>query len=297
MRNGTTNSYFERMHTVLQHIQAHLDGDLRPNVLAAVANFSPSHFHRVFKGMLGESLKEHVRRLRLERAALQLEMTGRSVTDIGLEAGFETPETFSRAFRKMFDSAPSQYRMEKRQSRWAFVSSGVHYLPEDARNGLTFKPRSKDMDIEFKQLEPVRVAYLRHIGPYEECGAVWERFCAWAGPKGIFTPETAFYGLCHDDPKITPPDKIRMDACITVADSFEPEGEVGVMDILGGEFAVTLHKGPYEGLAETYETLLGMALPQSGREYGEGPSVERYLNSPTDTPPEELRTEIHIPLK
>lgn len=297
MRRETEQSYYERMNVVLRFIQASLDGDLRPETLAAVANFSPSHFHRVFKGMLGESVKEHVRRLRLERSALQLEMTQRSVTDIGLDAGFETPETYSRAFRRMFGLPPSAYRAEQRTSRWAFASSGVHYLPEDARSGLIVSPRSLDMEMEIKKMEPARVAYLRHVGPYEQCAQAWERLCAWAGPKGLLSPETRFYSQCHDDPKITPPDKVRMDVCVTVPDRVEPDGEFGVMDIFGSEYAVALHKGPYEGLQESYETMFGVALPRTGREYAEGPSIERYVNAPDSTPPEELLTEIHIPLK
>ncbi len=297
MRNETENSYYERMHTVLRYIQDHLDGELGPATLAAVANFSPSHFHRVFKGMLGESLKEHVRRLRLERAALQLEMSERSVTDIGLEAGFETPETFNRAFKKMFDAAPTLYRVEKRKSRWAFAPSSVHYLPQDSRTGLTLTPRRTDMNIEIKTMASVKVAYIRHIGPYFECATAWNKICAWAGPKGLMKPETGFYGLCYDDPKITPPEKIRMDVCLSVPDSVKPEGEVGVMEIFGNDYAMTVHHGPYEKLSETYEALFGAALPQTGREYAEEPSIECYVNNPENTPPEKLITEIYIPLK
>lgn len=297
MRSETANTYYERMHTVLRYIQDHLDGDLGPSTLAAVANFSPSHFHRVFKGMLGESLKAHVRRLRLERAALQLEMSQRPVIDIGLEAGFETPETFSRAFKKMFDAAPSLYRVEKRKSRWAFAPSSVHYLPEDARTGITLRPRRTQVNVEIMKSDGVRVAYIRHIGPYFECAVAWEKICAWAGPKGLMTPETGFYGVCHDDPKVTPPEKLRMDVCLSVPGSVEAEGEVGVMDIFQGEYAMTLHKGPYEGLAETYETLFGVAMPETGREFADGPSIERYLNTPENTAPEDLLTEIFIPLK
>ena len=59
----------KRILRVLVHIQTHLDENLALDDLARVAHFSPFHFHRVFRGMMGESVKEHVRRLRLERAA------------------------------------------------------------------------------------------------------------------------------------------------------------------------------------------------------------------------------------
>ena len=69
MKNSTLQDYQERMLRVLVHIQQHLDEELALEALARIACFSPYHFHRIFRGMLGESLQEHVRRLRLQRAA------------------------------------------------------------------------------------------------------------------------------------------------------------------------------------------------------------------------------------
>ena len=69
MKSDTRHSYHERVLNVLVHIQQHLDDELPLDELAAVAHFSPYHFHRMFRGMVGESVEEHVRRLRLERAA------------------------------------------------------------------------------------------------------------------------------------------------------------------------------------------------------------------------------------
>lgn len=59
--------YNERMMEVLLYIQRNLEGDLSPEKLAGIACFSVAHFHRIFKAMVGENLKEHVRRLRLNK--------------------------------------------------------------------------------------------------------------------------------------------------------------------------------------------------------------------------------------
>lgn len=72
MRTATLQDYKRRMLRVLVHIQQHLEEAMPLEELARVACFSPYHFHRVFKGMVGESVKEHLRRLRLQRAASQL---------------------------------------------------------------------------------------------------------------------------------------------------------------------------------------------------------------------------------
>ena len=97
MKDTTRNLYHERMLTVLLHIQSHLDDDLDLESLAAMTFFSPVHFHRIFKGMMGETVVEHIRRIRLERAAIRLAMGTSSVTDAAFDAGYEAVESFQQA--------------------------------------------------------------------------------------------------------------------------------------------------------------------------------------------------------
>jgi transcriptional regulator GlxA family with amidase domain len=72
MKPITLRDYKERLLRVLVYLQQYLDEPLSLDVLAARACLSPHHFHRVFTGMIGESLHNHIRRLRLERAAARL---------------------------------------------------------------------------------------------------------------------------------------------------------------------------------------------------------------------------------
>ena len=153
------------------------------------------------------------------------------------------------------------------------------------------------MEIRIENVPKMRVAFVRHIGPYNECETAWEKLCGWAAPKGLFTPDAKILGLAHDNPEETPPEKIRYDACVTVGDDVQPEGEVGVQEIRGGDYAIYLHKGPYEKLAGVYEELYTRAIPASGREFAFDPCFEVYVNDPRSTPPEELMTEIYVPLK
>jgi AraC family transcriptional regulator len=117
------------------------------------------------------------------------------------------------------------------------------------------------------------------------------------GKEGRLGGDCQFIGLSHDDPEVTPPDKIRYDACITVSDDFHARGDIGVQVIGGRDYAVMTHFGPYEKLNESYARLLGRWLPRSGRELNGGPSLEFYLNSPENTAPEDLITDICAPLE
>ena len=153
------------------------------------------------------------------------------------------------------------------------------------------------MDVRIEKIEPMKVAFVRNIGPYEECEVAWKKLCDWAGPRGLFGPKTDMLGISYDNPEVTPPEKIRYDACISVDDTVQPEGEVGIQEIRGGEYAVTTHKGPYGKLAETYSRLFGEWASQSGRVLSSGPCLEFYRNDPGRTPPEELITDIYVPLE
>ena len=102
--------YEDRVNRVLDYIASHLDGELSLTRLAGVACFSPFHFHRIFQGVTGETLNNHVRRVRLERAALLLKTSPRKrVTDVALETGFPGTAEFSRAFRNHFGRTASSW--------------------------------------------------------------------------------------------------------------------------------------------------------------------------------------------
>lgn len=297
MREDTKTTYHERMHAALLFIQEHLDGELPVERVAGLTHVSVVQFHRIFKGMVGETFGEHVRRLRLERAALRLAHAGASVTDAAFNAGYETVESFSRAFKARFSVPPSQYGADLWRRMHERIPGLIPFLPEEERSALPLLPKETTMDVTIETLEPQTVAFVRHIGPYAECRAAWDTLCGWACQHGLFGPDTRFLGIGHDDPHITPPEKIRYDACITVPPGTEVGGEVGMQTIPGGDYAVVLHQGPYDNMERTYAELMGAWLPQSGREMRPHPGFEQYLNTPDKTPPEELRTLIRIPLK
>ncbi len=282
---------------VLVFIQRNLDRELALDELADVANFSPYHFHRIFRGMTGESLAAHVRRIRLERAAMRLRGSQNSVTRIAFEAGYETHQAFTRAFRAMTGMAPSHFRTQNGRLP-AIGPSEVRFDPSGPPRAFSpLEMGGAAMHVSVKHVEPMRVAFMRHVGPYNEVGPVWEEFTTRMGAAGCLGGSTMFVGLCHDDPEVTPPDKVRYDCCVTVDGSFEAEGQIGVQEIAGGEYAVTTHHGPYQSLGETYAKLCGEWLPRSGRVLRAAPGFEVYLNSPEGTEPDELLTDIYMPLE
>lgn len=284
MTTPTEATYRQRILAVQLFIQEHLDEELSLERLARVAHFSPYHFHRIFRGMVGEGVNEYVRRLRLESAAVALKTTDWSVLDIALRAGYNAHEAFTRAFRQMFGASPTQYR------------AGQHplFIPRE-KPEMSTETTAREVRIE--TVPPRRIAFIRHIGPYNEACTAFDRLMAWAGRRGLFGPSTLVLGICHDDPEVTAPDKIRFDCCVTVDEQVRGEGEIGVQTLDGGECAVLTFYGAYTGLGEAYRWLFGTWLPTSGREPRNAPPFEVYVGDPRGTPPEKLRTDIHVPLE
>jgi AraC family transcriptional regulator len=295
----TLRDYKQRLLRVLVHIQQHLDEPLRLEDLAAIACLSPYHFHRVFKGMIGESLMSHVRRLRLERAATELKLSAQSVTQIAFHAGYDTHEAFTRAFKSNFGVAPIHFRSAQTCLLAATPApSGVHFHAQ--QRPVTFKARPlriNTLTVQIKNLQPMRVAFMRHVGPYSNVGETWNKVMPLLGKDGWIAGDSMFIGICHDDPEVAPPDKIRYDACVTVDDTFTATGEIGVQVISGGRYAMTTHFGPYARLGETYTRLLGQWLPRSGHDLHSTPCFEVYLNDPETTEPVDLLTDIYVPLQ
>lgn len=292
---STREDYASRILRVLVYIQEHLEEAPALERLAALAHFSPFHFHRVFRGMVGESVGAHVRRLRLERAAVRLKTSSDPVTEIAFEAGYESHEAFTRAFGSHFGRSPSAFRSAERASPELPAPSRVHFSP--GRPGAGFHPLAAEafpMEAKLRRLEPMRVAFLRHVGPYDEVGSTWERLTDWAGAQCLFGSDTRFFGAAFDDPEITEARRLRYDACMTVDASVRAEGDIGVRTLPGGRYVVALHEGPYSTLGETYAALFGRWFAAQPFDPEPGPTLEFYLNDPDSTDPEDLLTEVCV---
>jgi AraC family transcriptional regulator len=150
------------------------------------------------------------------------------------------------------------------------------------------------MDVEVKHVEEQRVAAVRHRGPYNQINEAFEKLGNIAGPAGLFNdPAVRMVGLYYDDPETTPPEQLRSDAGLVVSKTTKLPGVLTERRIPAGEYASTLHVGPYEALPDVWARFTGEWLPSSGYRVADGGlSYELYLNDPSQVPKEQLRTEL-----
>jgi AraC family transcriptional regulator len=102
--------HFERINVVKRYIREHINEPLNREVLAVIACFSVSHFHRIFTAQTGENISGYIRRVRLERAGRKLRMGAADITEVALAAGYDTHAAFSKAFKGHFGLSPSEFR-------------------------------------------------------------------------------------------------------------------------------------------------------------------------------------------
>jgi len=309
--------YMARINRVVDYIDRNVGQDLRLEELARVANFSPFHFHRIFGALVGETLNAFILRVRAERAAnALLDKPKASITEVALDGGYSSSAAFARAFRERFGMSASAWReggsdawRKRRQAErkerqtlgkiWEESGTASYYPEGEQSQSLRRSSMSKvKLDVEVKELPELHVAYVRHIGPFQDVGPAFEKLMRWAGPRGLLRfPETKVLGVYHDNPDVTETDKLRTSACVTVPPGTKVEGKIGQMTIPGGIFAVARTEILPSQFGEAWDALMRDWLPESGYQPDDRMCYEIYLNDPKFHPQGKFVLEICEPIR
>ena len=207
------NQHHERVNRVLDYIGEHLDGELSLARLSQVGCFSPFHFHRIFQTVTGETLNSHVRRVRLERAALLMKTTPRKrITDVAIEAGFAGTAEFSRAFRNHFDRTASSWDrrspLEKSKICKAPEMLSFYTLEE-----LESWKAAAHVRVRVGRFNAFRYVYIRIFEPYGSTRLVdaYHSLTAWLAARQTDIRDVVVIGMSLDDPAVTPSENCRYD--------------------------------------------------------------------------------------
>jgi AraC family transcriptional regulator len=266
-----------RVHRAIDHITANLHRPLRLETVAKVACFSPYHFHRVFRAIVGETLREFVERVRLERALYLMSHGPRPpLTEIALTCGFGSSSSFSRSFRARFGVPPSAFDLDAyRQSR---RSEMVATLPELAP--LTERANPDGFVVRLRELPARRVFYRRVLRPYEgdRVRRAAAQLVEWARERDLDGGQ--WLGYQWDEPEIVPLHRCRYDVAVEVPDDAVASEGIGVVrfpPMLVGELDVI---GPIELEVRALDWLYGAWLPRSGFAPDHQPVFESWIGEP-----------------
>lgn len=156
--------------------------------------------------------------------------------------------------------------------------------------------------LEIRKIEDEKVYYVRKTGPYEiTARSAFIELFDFVAKNKLETPskknKVKVLGVSYDDPLMTSLKECRFDACITVSKKVPLKNSVKIQTVKGGKFAVFLHKGPYEKLGSIYQAIYGEWLPTSNFKIRDLTMLEIYLNDPRFTEPQNLLTEIYLPVE
>lgn len=135
VERGDRLNYSNDMEKSVDFIEAHIQGELTAKMVANHVGYSLYHYCRIFLACHGISVMEYVRKRRLSLAAHAL-LNGQKVIDVAIEYGFETPSGFSKAFRREYGFAPTQYISHMKMAR-SYISNEKTTLQT---GGLLMKP-------------------------------------------------------------------------------------------------------------------------------------------------------------
>lgn len=278
--------YVKRIVRVLIYIEDHIDEEISMEELARVACYSPFHFHRIFHMVAQETAHQYVKRLRLERAAMKLRYTDQPVTEIALDSQYDTPSAFTRAFKQALGESPRNYRILYKEVN--AMTRKLTELPNITPETIT---RTSDLDLLF----------IRRLGKYTESASqAWVNMHAFIEEHHLNPAHLRYFGISHDDPRVTPEEKLRYDACILAPKNVQTQGkgEVSSQTLKGGKYAVFVHHGSYEGLNETFDRIFLKWMPTVKENFDDTrPVFEEYFHLEfVKTDPGKLLTKIYIPL-
>lgn len=276
--------YNKRLERVLGFIEANLDEALSLEQLSQVACFSKYHFHRLFKARVGWTLAEYIRYLRLKRAAYQLVYEReRSVTDIAFSAGFESSESFSKAFKKHVGQSPRAFRASPNWNQWQDVNQ--------------FQREPIVHQIEIRNFLTTDLAHYMHQGAPRLIHESVQNFIAWRRENRLPPHKSRTFNILYDDPETTKDEDYRMGICCSMTQPVvENAFGIKAFTIPSLKCAFLQHKGSWDGLGPVINELYYDWLPNSGYEPADFPLFVERLNLFPETPEHELRTDVYLPL-
>jgi AraC family transcriptional regulator len=294
---------------VLEFIQTNLYEDLSLQRLAEVARYSSYHFQRIFTEYVGESPKQYIIRLRLERIAHYLKVFPiLTISELADKSGFASLSTFSRAFKNYFGISADEYRKMQEGEYRKFCKTNSKKCKYKTLNTPDLYLRDFSVDeimdwknkvsITTKRLTGFTVIYVSTcLDKSDSISLAFRKICQWAGPRGLLTSETRYIGMLLDIPFITPMEKCRYWAGISYPGNLKLPGEASVAEIPGGLYAGYRLTG---NLLSSLKSLLFFNhgwLGENGYAIQDLLGYELYNENPANRPSETIEKEILIPVR
>jgi len=280
MRDNTRNDWHGKIEKAISQIMGSLDKPIDLNYVSGEVYSSLYHFHRKFRELTGENVYKCVRRLRLERASYKLRNTYERITDIAVDSGYETLESFTKAFKSAYGLKPSDVRKLWSWDGLLYSKVGIHY--SEKRKSLWYYLNNKgdeSMETKIVTLPEKRIVCIENIGDYWGLPKAWEKFHKILGENNLHQHGREWMSVFPDNIDGIPMEKKRTYASMTVDKDFINKYDLHEVIIPEGIYTVAVHFGSTEDIGPAWDRWLKEWLPDSGWEIDYSrPNLEWYQN-------------------
>lgn len=282
----------DRLQQALIYMETHLSEALTVEQVAGQVGLSPYHFCRYFRRVKGETVMGYLRRRRLDYAANRLRLEPIRLLDLALESGFQSQQSFHRAFKKAFGVTPGLYR---RTDGWTARPSPCKIPKPGETDPMNTPDEPRIESRPASRLVGLSMTIAR--GGQQEIPGLWRRFRT-VYPEIPGKDETAFYGLCYDQDRRD--GRFTYLAALAVETKDAVAEELTALDLPAGLYAVFTHKiddcDLSKDIPNTFRYIFGSWLPASDYEIGDGPDFELY-DERFDSATMSGEIDLYIPIK
>lgn len=251
-----------RIARAVRLIEREMSDPVNFDAVASAVGLSAPRFHHLFRDTVGQPPGAYLRRIRLDAAALRLQWTAEPVGHIAFCLGYQSQASFTQAFQRRFEMAPTLYRS--------------HYARGILPYGSDTTPR-----ITVREVPRFRVLARRYIGDPWDVRIFWRDFATCLTGRPEQWRNRIFLGLMHDDPGTTPPGETRYDCCVVLANSSDFDAAMAtrmdceIIETRPGLYGCLQFSGPRDGVAPAYRQLCNHWL-QNSRSFAitEDPAIE-----------------------
>lgn len=274
----------------LEFIEKNLENSIRTTDVAKESGYSLYHFHRLFLAVVGTTIADYLRRRRLTQAAISLLDTKREIIQIAFDYQFETQESFTRAFKSLFEITPARYRkMQIPKIGQYQLKIDLIHIPK-AKGVLEMKPKIIEKD-EFKVVGLSKNYVFKQPNDIPE---LWAEFNRRENEIKNTRSNGIYYGVCiQTDDKS---EEFGYVACVEVSDFDAIPAGMKELTIPTQNYAVFTAQG-VQNIQPTFEYIYGKWTNESEYELENSPDFEFYDERFNPENPLEGEIDVYIPIK
>ncbi|WP_286235534.1 AraC family transcriptional regulator [Thalassotalea sediminis] len=284
------NKFIQKLQLLVNYINENLSEPLSLVQLSKHVGISQFHLHRLFSTYVNQPLRQYIQHKRLERAAYQIYFREYDITDIAFNAGYQSLEAFSRAFKQIFTQSPRDYRKQPILKPWLNKKERDQKVEQMIYN--------QNFDVTITNFKQTLIATYRHQGNPENLMASVQHFIQWRRAHHTPPSKSKTFNLLFSDPNETEPAEFIFDiGAETKSKISDAEYKIFTQVIPQMRCAKLTYQGADQGMSEALNYLYGHWLANSSEEVADFPCIIERVTMYPDVPKHQATMYIYLPLK